>query len=319
MIGLGNGEGFEAVVENKTTSESLNEHQIQHHPAQDGKSAYTECYLETIDEPFRIKISKLPTMDLVTDWHCRCTIDGHDLDYPIWYNSVPFHDWDKVYQDEGGQVYSSDLIFAPLPTTDDKDEITFDPLAWNTLGSIELVLRRGAFTPSAMAKPFVASLTQGTADEKAKKFAYTVGHPGETYYRFIFKYRPRAVLIQHHIIEEPEVKEPPPLLRQRKRARTSVDTLQGQTKEDETDIDGDNSDDDESDESGDVKPDVTKRMRLLEEQVRNLRSENERLRAGDSSFDEPIDLTGEGKFSRVRPTSIIQPRPKQRPVDRSRL
>ncbi|WVF65819.1 hypothetical protein IAT40_000556 [Kwoniella sp. CBS 6097] len=312
MLSEVTGKGFEAWIETKDNKKRLNEYRVKHHPAQDGKSAYTECFLETVDEPFRIKISKLPSIKWKRDWKCRCLIDGHD---------------------EEDQYYTTELRFAPLPTTDDAAQVTLDPKAWNTLGSIELALSRGRLVDAGDGGPVVATLTQGTANEKAKKFPYTVktgdrqalcsslhsmcrfyeAFPGDIYYRFLFKYRAQAVLVKLHIIDEP-------VLQQAHQSSPSVLTAVEQEEGSLADkavsqmdagssvfratavkrekkrprLEGliiDLSPDDEVYKAEKIA--AAKRMKFLEDQNRALRSENKRLRAGNTSVDEPIDLTSD--------------------------
>ncbi|WVF65815.1 hypothetical protein IAT40_000552 [Kwoniella sp. CBS 6097] len=292
MLSNGKGKGFEAWVESKDDRVRLNEYQVEHHPARDGKSAYTECFLETIDEPFRIKVTKLASLRIKSDWECSCLIDGKNLSYNIWFERHIAKRWKSVYQEENGQYYKCSLLFSPLSTTDDKSKVTIDSSAWSTMGSIELVLKKGKYRPSYKLGLHVGSSAQGTADEKAKKFAYTVSTgerelvpntavtsytftpsgSGEVFYRFVFKYRPRAVLVQTRIIDEPEPEEPA-RPRKRKHANESAIALEGEEEED------------------DVKPSLAKRLKYLEGRVQELNSENKRLRAGGSSANDSIDLT----------------------------
>ncbi|WVQ93454.1 hypothetical protein IAU59_000528 [Kwoniella sp. CBS 9459] len=169
MKSEGEGKGFEAWVESRDGRVRLNEYQVEHHPTRDGKSAYTECYLETIDDPIRIKVAKLPTLTLKTDWSCRCSIDGNDLSYSVWLAKFPTHRWKRIYQKDGNQHYICSLQFSPLPTTDDATQVTIKPTAWKDLGSIEITLQRGTWSPSRPHGLNVSDLTEGTADEKSKK------------------------------------------------------------------------------------------------------------------------------------------------------
>ncbi|WVQ93456.1 hypothetical protein IAU59_000530 [Kwoniella sp. CBS 9459] len=295
MIGQGGGLGIEALVENRDTFQPLNEYQIQHYPAKNGEPSYTECFLETIDDPVRIKVKKLPTLvSKGTDRQCRCYVDGVYLNYPFLYSGAETLEWESVYEKEGGKYYECSLRFAPLPTTDKLGDVTLDDSVWKNIGKIELTLRKGKCHLGGDMELWVPTLTQGIADEKAKKFAYTVKTGDRTAvanttrgfcdftpdggieHRFIFKYRPRVALVSAHIIDEPEEERPIPPAR-RKRSKTSVETLEGESGDGE--------------EEGDVKPNVAKRMRYLEERVRQLNSDVKRLRAGGSSAEDSIDLT----------------------------
>ncbi|OCF31668.1 hypothetical protein I316_06673 [Kwoniella heveanensis BCC8398] len=293
MLSDGKGEGFEVGlhIDRLSAQDSLeigaeviftrHEYEVKHHPAEDGKSAYTECFLETIHEPIRIAVSKLPTLKINSDWQCRCLIDGHDLSYPVWLKNSPYDRWKSIYEQDGDQYYQCSLQFSPIPTTDSVEQVTIKTTALENLGNIEISLERGWYIQSIPVGLTVSALTAGVADEKAKKRAvgvrlwcmlpyivltlticsagdrtvvsnktrtsYTfLPHTyGETYYRFIFKYRPRIVLQKAHIIDEPEL-EQPAMPRKRKRAASPTVTLV------------------DSEVEEDVKPLLAKRLKYLE-------------------------------------------------------
>ncbi|OCF57875.1 hypothetical protein L486_03896 [Kwoniella mangroviensis CBS 10435] len=298
MLAQGPAVGVEAWVEGKDDKKRLNEHQVQHHPAKNGESSYTECFLETIDEAFVITLSK---SDHRFDRHAfrsSLFIDGSVVKNTAWLKDSPSMEWDEVWEKEGNQMKKSYLKFAPLPTTDDQTKVTIDPLTMKSLGTIEITLERGKFRESGVQQVHTHQLKNGTIHEKGKKFAYSVTaadstvceRPSMMHYtftpdqnrkfthRFIFRYRPRPVLVQMGIIDEPEPSPPPtPPRAARKRNADAIDI--------EAISEGEG-------EEGDVKPDLNaKRVKYLEEQVRLLADQLKRTRNGSKDKDDVVDLT----------------------------
>ncbi|OCF31657.1 hypothetical protein I316_06662 [Kwoniella heveanensis BCC8398] len=303
-------EHLEAWVEGKDNKKRLNEHQIQYHPARDGQSAYTECYLETIDETFRIVVEKLPQLHFKSDWRCRVYIDGAKLRNSVWQAKDDRYEKNSIQRLQGGStIVKSSLRFAPLMTTDDPAKITLTGQNLQQMGSIEVTLQRGLWRFSARGLPDTAQLHQGIADEKGKKTAddkteavqevnrYTFTSSGPVYYRFLFKYRPRAELIRIKIVDEPEAEvaadatasQPGP---SRKRIRLS-DPIDLTLSEDELDVDV--KPELEVDKK-DVKPSIlAKRNAYLEARVQELIAENKRPRRGSKKTTPTIDLTLDGE------------------------
>ncbi|OCF43334.1 hypothetical protein I317_02772 [Kwoniella heveanensis CBS 569] len=281
-------EHLEAWVEGKDNKKRLNEHQIQYHPARDGQSAYTECFLETIDETFRIVVEKLPQLHFKSDWRCRVYINGAKLQNSVWQAKDDRYEKNSIQRLQGGStIVKSSLRFAPLMTTDDPAKITLTGQNLQQMGSIEVTLQRGLWRFSARGLPNTAQLHQGIADEKGKKFAYTnqtaddkteavqavnrytFTSSGPVYYRFLFKPGPS-----------------------RKRIRLS-DPIDLTLSEDELDVDV--KPELEVDKK-DVKPSIlAKRNAYLEARVQELIAENKRPRRGSRKTTPTIDLTLDGE------------------------
>ncbi|WWC87921.1 uncharacterized protein L201_002821 [Kwoniella dendrophila CBS 6074] len=309
MLSEGETVGFEAWVEGRDDKIRLNEYQIQHHPAEDGEPAYTECFLETIDKPFRIMIKKLLSKHIKTDTQSIAYIDGNRLGQSVWHCGNEMRSYDKAYVVQSGKSHKVALVFAALDTTDNVDEVTISQSELKTLGTIKITLKSGAFYGKRRSYHETTEFVVGKADEKSKKFCMSVGatepveqtdlscnsysfepHKGKKLRRhnFIFKYRPRIALVQRRIIDEPEEQTPLPESRppKRKRASTVIDLV-------DSDVEGEISAvKEEEEEEEDIKPSTTaKRVRYLEDQLKKLASENKRLRQGGSRDEDTIDLT----------------------------
>ncbi|WWD05693.1 hypothetical protein V865_003774 [Kwoniella europaea PYCC6329] len=318
MLGESTGAAFEAWVGDKETGERLNEYQIEHHPAEDGQPAWSECFLETIDEPFQIKVvktdldsasgrgSRSSHRQAKQGISCVCTIDGESLSYSIWFDDSKSHGWTSVYEKDemDGKVYKASLNFAPLPTTDEVDKITIDDNKLKQLGVIEITIHKGYYMPAGPAGIKCSNIKVGTADEKAKKFSYTVGtsnreevretdkvrtsytfypyHPLVKDYRFVFKYRPRAMLVHSGIINEP-----PPLPQRLSGPPRNNSKRKRNSEHSEVTLISD-----DENEGRDVKPDLErKRVKYLEDQVKKLSSELNNLKKGGKSKVDAVDLT----------------------------
>ncbi|WWC60360.1 uncharacterized protein I303_102931 [Kwoniella dejecticola CBS 10117] len=313
--------GFEAWVGRKDSPERLSEYQITHHLSTHEQPAYSECYLETIDEPFEIRISKRHVArgnhvqkkfgkNAHMGYRAECRVDGISLSYSCWKERYKDKCWNQVIErDEDGKSYSSSLKFAPLQTTDDPDQVTIDANKLQNLGLIEITLTRGYWVEQArndargQGKP--KKWKNDVADEKMKKTTdrREIENQGHRHsynfvpstpvpeYKFVFKYRPRAALMIAGIIDEPPPPSPEPARkRQTKRKRGSLFIDPSVERED----DDDNEDDVDVD--VDVKPKVKiegKRVKYLEDQVRMLSSELHNVRNGakGTSKGHPVDLT----------------------------
>ncbi|WVQ93462.1 hypothetical protein IAU59_000536 [Kwoniella sp. CBS 9459] len=315
MLSHGKDAGFEAWVEGRDDKKRLNEYQIEHHPAENGDPAYTECFLETIDEPFRIVVDKLPQLRIKSDWDCTCRVDGINLRATVWPKKEPRYARDHIIQSQtkGGNIKSS-FRFAPLATTDDTAAVTLTSEALRAIGTIQIILRRGSYTYSGMGSwAGVAKLQPGIANEKSKK---TTDHQaaasgnvrkysfspysgrGMSTYRFLFKYRPRAELVRTRVIDEPEPEEvfaasQAGPSKKRKRISNTIDlTLSGDEDEDELDVKVDVKPELEVDK--DIKPNIhARRNGYLEERVQELIAENKRLREAERAKASAVDLTSD--------------------------
>ncbi|WVF65837.1 hypothetical protein IAT40_000574 [Kwoniella sp. CBS 6097] len=303
MLSQGKDAGFEAWVEGRDDKKRLNEHQIQHHPAKNGRSAYAECFLETIDDPFRIVVEKLPPLRNKSGWECVRCVDGVDLKQPVWLKEADRIEKDTVYQSstQAGIIQSA-LKFAALPVSDDKTKITLNAEALQKLGTIEIILERGTCTYAGKGAFDTAILQRGVADEKGRKFAYSrppkkkrkytfkaYRGNGPSSYRFLFKYRPRAELVRTRIIDEPdepdddEPKAGPS--KKRKRISNTIDLTLSED-EDELEVKP------KLEPNEDVKPNIhARRNNYLEERVQDLIAENKRLREANSANISAVDLT----------------------------
>ncbi|WWC68599.1 uncharacterized protein I206_102529 [Kwoniella pini CBS 10737] len=310
MLALVSEAGFEAWVAKKDSDERLNEYQITHHPAADGQPPYSECFLETIDEPFEIKIAKkliargrhlVKRFGKTTHMGHRseCTIDGQRLSHSLWKEKYKDHCWSQILEndEEEGRCYSSCLKFAPLQTTDDPDQVNIDNDRLKNLGLIEITITKGLWVEQGAmrgGRKQKNKLTNAIADERAKntvdrrEVANPYRRPGCDFvpstalpdYKFVFKYRPRASLIIAGIIDEPTPPPSPRLARRltgkRKRSSEAVESIP--LKE----------------EIDDIKPHLDrKRVKYLEEQVQMLSSELRTVRSGGrgQSRADPVDLT----------------------------
>ncbi|WWD05695.1 hypothetical protein V865_003776 [Kwoniella europaea PYCC6329] len=273
MLAQGPAVGLEAWVEGKDDRKRLNEYQVQHHPARNGKSSYTECFLETIDERFVITVSKRDHPLARQDFRTSLSVDGSMIDQVAWLKTSSRLEWAELWEKHGDKARRSSLKFAPLPTTDDPTKVTIDPQAMKELGWIEITLELGEFAYSVTsAESTVCELPS------ILHYAFTPDKNRKFTHRFVFRYRPRPVLVQMGIIDEPEqAPSPPPPRPARKRKSDVIDI--------EVTPEGEG-------EAGDVKPDLNaKRVRYLEEQVRLLADQLKRSRNGSNVKDDVVDLT----------------------------
>ncbi|WWC68600.1 uncharacterized protein I206_102530 [Kwoniella pini CBS 10737] len=295
MLAQNHAAGFEAWVEGLDDQKRLNEYQIEHHPATEDKSSYTECFLETIDEPFKIMVNKPVKHNRNTEFRSTTKVDGHVLESFVWLKGYLTLWWDEVLEQEGGKTYTSKLKFAPTLTTDDPNQVTIDKAALSTLGTIEIILEKGKFAPSRMGNAQTTKIQAGVAHEESKKFSYSVTttdrkpyepqesmhysfkaeHVGKIFHRFIFK-----VLVHMRIIDEPESSPtPPPPPRKRKRYSEVIEI---DTDEEAVDIKGEE----------DVKPNLTaKRMKYLEEQIKLLSGQLKQKSKDKDADNGIVDLT----------------------------
>ncbi|WWC96922.1 hypothetical protein V866_003797 [Kwoniella sp. B9012] len=299
MLAQGPAVGLEAWVEGKDDRKRLNEYQVQHHPAKNGESSYTECFLETIDEPFRIVVGKLAGKYRVKEFRAEVRVDGSPLDSRAWLWKDRLVTWDQLIHQDADGCKKSSLKFAPLPTTDDATKVTIDPITAKEVGTIEITLTLGSYGRGHIREVDSFRLDTGTVHEKGKKFAYSVStadsaiceRPKMMYYtlvedptskfshRFIFRYRPRPVLVHMRVIDEPEASPSPPPARPARKRKSDVIDIEEATPEDK-------------EEEGDVKPNLNaKRVKYLEEQVRLLADQLKRSRNGSNDKDDVVDLT----------------------------
>ncbi|WVW80183.1 hypothetical protein I302_102160 [Kwoniella bestiolae CBS 10118] len=295
MLSEGTAAGLEAWIEGKDDKKPLNEYQVQHHKAKNGESSYTECFLETTDDPFTINIRKVSGSMEKKQFQAKAYVDGNILESRAWLRYRLSQVWDKVYERDGGDFKRSSLQFSPIPTTDDPTLVTIDPITMSKIGTIEIDLEEGTLVETGVQEARSSQLSSGTVYEKGKKFAYSVSGSDSTVceipkvmhytfvpdshkkftHRFIFRYRPRAVLVQMRIIDEPEPSLTPAPRPARKRKLDAIDVDATPEGEDE-----------------DVKPDLNaKRVKYLEEQVKHLADQLKRSRNGSKDQDEVVDLT----------------------------
>ncbi|WWC87922.1 uncharacterized protein L201_002822 [Kwoniella dendrophila CBS 6074] len=298
--------GFEAWIENKESKVKLNEYRSERSAAKVGESSYTGCYLETIDEPFRICMSKSPGYIDDSDVRISVHADGNQLYRRAWLKGDNAEQtFTQLQEEKDGKYQTSLLRFAPLPTTDDPDKVTVNPATMQNIGIIEITLECGSYRKVGYKEDQIFKIESKIADEKEKKFAYSVSgtdtticerpksmhyrftprEEGEYLHRFIFRYRPRLALIQMGIIDEPEESvspplPPPPIRRKRKSEIINVD----EDEDDKPDI-GDRV-------TEDIKPDLAaKRVKYLEEELRRVNSQLRNSRKAEKSKNDSIDLT----------------------------
>nr|XP_019012043.1 uncharacterized protein I206_02881 [Kwoniella pini CBS 10737]OCF50824.1 hypothetical protein I206_02881 [Kwoniella pini CBS 10737] len=266
MLAQNHAAGFEAWVEGLDDQKRLNEYQIEHHPATEDKSSYTECFLETIDEPFKIMVNKPVKHNRNTEFRSTTKVDGHVLESFVWLKGYLTLWWDEVLEQEGGKTYTSKLKFAPTLTTDDPNQVTIDKAALSTLGTIEIILEKGKFAPSRMGNAQTTKIQAGVAHEESKKFSYSVTTTDRK------PYEPQE--------NEPESSPtPPPPPRKRKRYSEVIEI---DTDEEAVDIKGEE----------DVKPNLTaKRMKYLEEQIKLLSGQLKQKSKDKDADNGIVDLT----------------------------
>ncbi|WWC96919.1 hypothetical protein V866_003794 [Kwoniella sp. B9012] len=213
---------LEAWVESNVDGKSLNEYQVMHHEKDPDGYPYTECFLETIDETFTIKI-KMNDIDLFErhGWYSRCRVDGLRLPGSRW-KYRPINTFDTLKERKDGKVYESKLKFACLATTDEEEQVTIGGDTLNKIGTIKIDIEFGEWIAgSSTRKGYLASPVSGVVHEKIKKIPFVIqgsdpvitpdqdhikydfypSKEGMKYYRFIFNYRPRPVLELMGVIE----------------------------------------------------------------------------------------------------------------------
>ncbi|WWC87924.1 uncharacterized protein L201_002824 [Kwoniella dendrophila CBS 6074] len=250
MLSEGEAAGFDAWVEGKEDEKRLTEYQVKHHRAAKGESSYTECFLETIHQPFRINLRKLEDFKELWDFRVIIHIDGNAFDCRAWryVDNIFLISWGSALKEKDGGHFTSDLVFAALPTTDDPEQITINHLTSKNLGTIEVAIDRVVCESGNLQEeetPYDGFI-YGTLDEKGKNSANMVPckrgeiiycnlEPGseKPFHRFVFHYRARPVLIQMGIIVDPDNLPGLPLA-QRKRKRSSffLDPVIGSDEED---------------------------------------------------------------------------------------
>ncbi|KAK6907385.1 hypothetical protein I203_101379 [Kwoniella mangroviensis CBS 8507] len=213
---------LEAWVESNVGGKRLNEYQVLHHEKDQKGYPYTECFLETIDETFSIKI-KMNDVDIFErhGWYSRCRIDGLSSPGSRWkYRAI--NTFDTLKERKDGKVYESKLKFASLATIDEEEQVTIGGDILSKLGTIRIDIQFGEWiADSSTHKGYLTIPISGVVHEKVKKIPFVIQgsdpvitpdqeyikydfHPskeGMKYYRFIFNYRPRPVLELMGVIE----------------------------------------------------------------------------------------------------------------------
>ncbi|KAK8861607.1 hypothetical protein IAR55_002430 [Kwoniella newhampshirensis] len=213
---------LEAWVENATSGGRLNEYQISHEAKTHAGYPTTTCFLETIDEPFIIKIKKPCHLVPEAEWRADLTIDGRKLNGSRW-SKGHTKSFDHVRERVDGSFYKSQLSFTPLTTTDDDAKVTIDAKTLREVGSIEIRLQYG-YWHKLVQRTALRSRSfpgVGIVHEKSKKMGYTVhatnrrpareSPPGRgaqfvpipgglQFYRFKFQYRSKPALEALRII-----------------------------------------------------------------------------------------------------------------------
>ncbi|WWC96914.1 hypothetical protein V866_003789 [Kwoniella sp. B9012] len=298
MLSEGKAVGFEAWVESKNDKIRLNEHQVTYHPQEGEGLAYSECFLETIDQPFRIKICRLPILKDRRDIQLKLYIDGNLLKTQAWQDHKPTCEWDRIIlqQEQGtAQTVQSLLRFTPHPSTDDPDEVTITSDDMQTLGTIEIIMKVGSYSPACYRSSTPSTMKDiGVVNEKERKLPYstsatdchkyevkpsrhykfTPASEGSKLYRFLFKYRPRPALILLGLIREPARSPSLPRASLKRKFSPVKDAVHLE-------------DHQESPPSSQQ----AKRIRYLEDQVQRLSSQQSQTLEAARKNDEIIDLT----------------------------
>ncbi|WWD05692.1 hypothetical protein V865_003773 [Kwoniella europaea PYCC6329] len=214
---------LEAWVESNVGGNRLNEYQVVHHEKDEDGYPYTECFLETIDETFTIKI-KMNDVALFQkhEWYSKCRVDGLRIPCSIW-KYKPINTFGTLKERKDGKVYESKLKFASLATTDEEEQVTIGGDYLKKLGTIRIDIQFGEWIPvSSTHKGYLASPISGVVHEKVKKIPFVIqgsdpiitadqehvkhefypSKEGMKYYRFIFNYRPRPVLELMGVIQD---------------------------------------------------------------------------------------------------------------------
>ncbi|KAK8861604.1 hypothetical protein IAR55_002427 [Kwoniella newhampshirensis] len=294
--------GFEAWVESRQGKKRL----VTQKPGTETDPPYAQCFLETIDEAFAITVNKSEARHPHSDWQLQIYVDGRRLENFAWLKPSKTLMCDSIHTERDGRTYQSELLFTPLATTDDPTSVTLDAEKGKELGSIVITLERGTMVPSGFHRIPVTNIEPLIGDEKAKKMAYTVKsrelqavpdvvtptchfipcRNGGIFYKFVFNYRPRAVLVRMGLIDEPEPEiEPAPasalvvIAPRRKRKILHV-----------VDLSDEESEDGEQDARRRIEVKKEKKQKRIEYLEEQLLKANERLRR-QSGASTPIDLT----------------------------
>ncbi|WWD05696.1 hypothetical protein V865_003777 [Kwoniella europaea PYCC6329] len=221
MFSKGSGEGFEAWVERKDKKERLIEHQVCYHLSSADQSPRTECFLETVDQPYHICIKKLPSLVYKGDWKCDIWVDGvHLPSHSIWHSFVEINRVKDVLENKGGQFHESSLKFSPLLTTSDRETVTLTQSDIKHLGTIIIQLTPGTWKLVGAGPLQDVKINPKVGDEKAKNLSLTDSRPvhytssnlykflptqpKKISYQFTFNYRSRVKLKLMRVIEEAE-------------------------------------------------------------------------------------------------------------------
>nr|XP_018264753.1 uncharacterized protein I303_02932 [Kwoniella dejecticola CBS 10117]OBR86911.1 hypothetical protein I303_02932 [Kwoniella dejecticola CBS 10117] len=236
MLSTGQGLGFEVsdmpvsdiyklnvdlgVGGNKESKKRLNEYQVTH-----GIDESTVQHMSHVTlRPWSIKFACVPD----TDWRCDVYIDGTYIDYEgVWFKRDEEYRIESVRNMQNGKLVKSSLIFLPLTTTSEKEEVTLTSEDIKSLGTIVIKLTPGTWVRDRAGPARGVQLTHRVGDEKAKKFAQTTSCPSLSMsdvaapktmgiwnftpnlslrapYRFIFNYRSEIVLKKMRVIESPK-------------------------------------------------------------------------------------------------------------------
>ncbi|WVQ64950.1 uncharacterized protein L199_003120 [Kwoniella botswanensis] len=161
---------LEACVESNVDGKSLNEYEVIHHEKDQDGYPYTECFLETIDETFTIKIKKNDVALFERhEWYSICRVDGLRLPGSVWKHKL-INTFDTLKERKDGKVYESKLKFASLATTDEEEQVTIGSDVLKKLGTIRIDIQFGEWIAgSSTHKGYLASPISGVVHEKVKK------------------------------------------------------------------------------------------------------------------------------------------------------
>ncbi|WVQ78814.1 hypothetical protein IAT38_000905 [Cryptococcus sp. DSM 104549] len=200
----------------------------------------TECFLETIDSPFSVHMTKDNAKVPKHDWKVEGFFDGRLFTCSTCMKAGK--EWSQAEVEEmvDGKMYKAALSFTRLATTYEPELATVEKDKYSSLSSIEIQLEYGRLLRPTRKKIATVDLGAMTADEKkAKKtqdrkvvedtletaydFYPVNGKPEDgSYYRFVFKYRPRFLLKLWRVIESSDSEdEEPPSKKQKKKQKAS--------------------------------------------------------------------------------------------------
>ncbi|WVQ64944.1 uncharacterized protein L199_003114 [Kwoniella botswanensis] len=307
MLSHGAREGFEVFIESQEGRNPLVEYQVRNIK---GSFPASECYIEVIPGPFAIVTEKLNSLPYPNnDWKCRYFVDGQLIAEYALMRNVGSNVVDEIYEEEDDQLYSRKLKFLPAKTTDKPEEIKPGSKVFSRVGTIEVMIHRGAYREISTDLYQSPEIKDCTMDEKEKKMAFTVGtservpvedievpsydfiprKKGDKFYKFIFKYRVHTELVKLGLKEDPETQ---PL----------SSTVQPRASEDSQNVDREAQEPHVKTEGGQemvtdvAEDDLTKdqlkrRLKYLEESLAKSNATNKRLRAGRPMEEDVIDLT----------------------------